>query len=154
MGQAKIGLIGLAVMGANLARNLAGKQIATLVYNRTEAKTRQFMQAFGSDANLTAAYSLEELVEKLERPRKMILMVKAGAPVDALLDKLLPLLDKGDIVIDGGNSLSAWESAAVRKGHCTAPVLCRGAVKKLSCSWSRFCVLLPPKRGIAGRSLA
>lgn len=104
MGQAKIGLIGLAVMGANLARNLAGKQIATLVYNRTEAKTRQFMQAFGSDANLTAAYSLEELVEKLERPRKMILMVKAGAPVDALLDKLLPLLDKGDIVIDGGNS--------------------------------------------------
>lgn len=80
MGQAKIGLIGLAVMGANLARNLAGKQIATLVYNRTEAKTRQFMQAFGSDANLTAAYSLEELVEKLERPRKMILMVKAGAP--------------------------------------------------------------------------
>lgn len=70
MGQAKIGLIGLAVMGANLARNLAGKQIATLVYNRTEAKTRQFMQAFGSDANLTAAYSLEELVEKLERPVK------------------------------------------------------------------------------------
>ena len=104
MGQAKVGVIGLAVMGANLARNIAGKHIATLVYNRTAEKTRQFMQEYGGDTNLAAAYSLEELADKLERPRKLILMVKAGAPVDALLDQLMPLLDKGDIVIDGGNS--------------------------------------------------
>ena len=102
--QAKIGLIGLAVMGANLARNLASKHIQTLVFNRTAAKTEQFMREFGEDPCLQAAYSLEELVQNLERPRKIILMIQAGAPVDAMLDTLAPLLEAGDIVIDGGNS--------------------------------------------------
>ena len=91
-------------MGANLARNLAGKNISTLVFNRTAAKTEQFMKEFGDNPCLQAAYSLEELVQNLERPRKIILMIQAGAPVDAMLDTLTPLLETGDIVIDGGNS--------------------------------------------------
>ena len=102
--QAKIGLIGLAVMGANLARNLANHNIQTLVFNRTAAKTERFMKDFGDNPCLQAACSLEELVQNLERPRKIILMIQAGAPVDAMLDTLTPLLEAGDIVIDGGNS--------------------------------------------------
>lgn len=104
MGQAQVGLIGLAVMGANLARNLADKKIHTLVYNRTEEKTRGFMREFGADDCLAAAYSLAELTRGLERPRKIILMIKAGSAVDDMLERLIPLLDKGDILIDGGNS--------------------------------------------------
>ena len=104
MQKAKIGLIGLAVMGANLARNLANNKIQTLVFNRTAAKTEQFMRDFGNNPCLQAAYSLEELVQNLERPRKIILMIQAGAPVDAMLDTLTTLLEAGDIVIDGGNS--------------------------------------------------
>ena len=104
MQKAKIGLIGLAVMGANLARNLASRNIQTLVFNRTAAKTEQFMKDFGSNPCLQAAYSLEEMVQKLERPRKIIMMIQAGPAVDAMLDTLTPLLEAGDIVIDGGNS--------------------------------------------------
>jgi len=104
MQKAKIGLIGLAVMGANLARNLANNKIQTLVFNRTAAKTEQFMHDFGNNPCLQAAYSLEELVQNLERPRKIILMIQAGTPVDAMLDTLTTLLEAGDIVIDGGNS--------------------------------------------------
>ena len=104
MQNAKIGLIGLAVMGANLARNLASRNIQTLVFNRTAAKTEQFMKDFGSNPCLQAAYSLEEMVQKLERPRKIIMMIQAGPAVDAMLDTLTPLLEAGDIVIDGGNS--------------------------------------------------
>jgi len=102
--KAKIGLIGLAVMGANLARNLASRNIQTLVFNRTAAKTEQFMRDFGENPCLQAAYSLEELVQNLERPRKIVMMIQAGAAVDAMLDTLTPLLEEGDIVIDGGNS--------------------------------------------------
>lgn len=102
--QAKIGLIGLAVMGANLARNLANNNIQTLVFNRTAAKTEQFMRDFGYNPCLQAAYSMEELVQNLERPRKIIMMIQAGPAVDAMLDTLTPLLEAGDIVIDGGNS--------------------------------------------------
>ena len=104
MQKAKIGLIGLAVMGANLARNLANNNIQTLVFNRTAAKTEQFMRDFGSNPCLQAAYSMEELVQNLERPRKIIMMIQAGPAVDAMLDTLTPLLEAGDIVIDGGNS--------------------------------------------------
>lgn len=101
---ANIGLIGLAVMGANLARNLADKNISTLVFNRSVEKTEKFMEDFGDNPNLDSAATLEELVAGLERPRKLILMIKAGAPVDYMLQSLVPLLDEGDIVIDGGNS--------------------------------------------------
>ena len=100
----KIGLIGLAVMGANLARNLAGHGISTVVYNRSRDKTENFLKEFGSDPNLSGAAALEELVNSLEKPRKIILMIKAGEAVDAMMAKLVPFLEKGDILIDGGNS--------------------------------------------------
>lgn len=100
----KIGLIGLAVMGANLARNLAEHGISTVVYNRSHDKTENFLKEFGSDANLSGAAALEELVNSLEKPRKIILMIKAGEAVDTMIAKLIPLLEKDDILIDGGNS--------------------------------------------------
>ena len=100
----KIGLIGLAVMGANLARNLAEHGISTVVYNRSHDKTENFLKEFGSDTNLSGAAALEELVNSLEKPRKIILMIKAGEAVDAMMAKLVPFLEKGDILIDGGNS--------------------------------------------------
>ena len=96
----KIGLIGLAVMGANLARNLAGHGISTVVYNRSHDKTENFLKEFGSDTNLSGAAALEELVNSLEKPRKIILMIKAGEAVDAMIAKLIPLLEKDDILIE------------------------------------------------------
>lgn len=100
-----IGLIGLAVMGQNLVLNMESKGYRVSVYNRTEQKTREFMEgpAAGKD-RITAYYTLEDFVASLEKPRKIMLMVKAGRPVDIFIDSLVPLLDKGDIIIDGGNS--------------------------------------------------
>lgn len=100
-----IGVIGLAVMGENLALNIARNGFAPVVYNRTAAVTEEFMAGRGADTGITAAFSIQEMVESLEQPRRIIMMVKAGAPVDAVKDELAPLLDAGDIVIDGGNSL-------------------------------------------------
>ena len=99
-----IGLIGLAVMGENLVLNMESKGFSVAVYNRTEEKTRKFAENRGKDKNIYPAYSLEEFINALERPRKIMLMVKAGAPVDKTIESLLPLLDKGDLIIDGGNS--------------------------------------------------
>src|SRR3954454_13722963 len=100
----QIGVTGLAVMGANLARNIARRGVPTAVHNRTTAKTEQFMSEYGSEGPFTAGESLEDFVNALERPRRIIVMVKAGAPVDGVIEELTPLLDKGDIVIDAGNS--------------------------------------------------
>ncbi|WP_287130186.1 NADP-dependent phosphogluconate dehydrogenase [Candidatus Cyanaurora vandensis] len=105
VGLAKIGLIGLAVMGENLALNIERNGFPIAVYNRTEAKTKEFMEARGKDKNFIPTFSLEHFVQALEPPRKIIILVKAGKPVDAVLDQLKPLLSPGDIVIDGGNSL-------------------------------------------------
>src|SRR3954469_12522334 len=100
----QIGVTGLAVMGANLARNIARRGVPTAVHNRTTAKTQDFMAEFGSEGDFHGAEALEEFVDALERPRRIIVMVKAGAPVDAVIGDLAPLLDEGDIVIDAGNS--------------------------------------------------
>src|SRR3954464_13837627 len=99
-----IGVSGLAVMGANLARNIARRGVPTAVHNRTASKTEQFMSDYGDEGPFTAGESLEEFVQALERPRRIIVMVKAGAPVDGVIEDLTPLLDKDDIVIDAGNS--------------------------------------------------
>jgi 6-phosphogluconate dehydrogenase len=99
------GLIGLAVMGENLALNVERNGFPIAVYNRTSAKTDEFMSTRAQGKNVKAAYSLEELVQSLERPRKILIMVKAGAPVDYVINDLKPLLEEGDMIIDGGNSL-------------------------------------------------
>jgi 6-phosphogluconate dehydrogenase len=100
----QIGVTGLAVMGANLARNIARRGVPIAVHNRTASKTKDFMSEYGSEGDFTACESLEEFVEALERPRRIIVMVKAGKPVDGVIADLVPLLDKDDIIIDAGNS--------------------------------------------------
>ncbi len=99
------GVIGLAVMGENLALNVESRGFPIAVYNRTAAKTEKFMAERAKGKDVVAAYSLEEFVNALERPRNILVMVKAGKPVDAVIDQLKPLLDEGDTIIDGGNSL-------------------------------------------------
>ncbi len=99
------GVIGLAVMGENLALNVERNGFPIAVYNRSREKTDAFMANRAGGKNVVAAYTLEEFVASLERPRKILIMVKAGAPVDATIEQLKPLLDEGDILIDGGNSL-------------------------------------------------
>ncbi len=100
---ADIGLIGLAVMGANLARNIADKKISTVVHNRTSEKTNAFIKEFGNKY-LFGENNLKDFVATLKTPRKIIIMVKAGEPVDELIAQLAPLLSKDDIIIDCGNS--------------------------------------------------
>lgn len=99
-----IGVIGLAVMGENLALNIAGKGFATAVYNRTAAKVTRFLAERAQGLPVGGASSVAQLADMLKKPRKIILMVKAGQPVDGMLQELLPHLEAGDIVIDGGNS--------------------------------------------------
>jgi 6-phosphogluconate dehydrogenase len=99
------GLIGLAVMGENLALNVERNGYSIAVYNRSPEKTEAFMANRAKDKNVQATYSLEEFVKALERPRKILIMVKAGKPVDAVIGQLKPLLEDGDMIIDGGNSL-------------------------------------------------
>ncbi|MGC8711693.1 MAG: decarboxylating NADP(+)-dependent phosphogluconate dehydrogenase [Leptodesmis sp.] len=101
----QFGVIGLAVMGENLALNVERNGFPVAVYNRSREKTDEFMATRAKGKNFVAAYTLEDFVASLERPRKILIMVKAGAPVDAVIDQLKPLLDEGDILIDGGNSL-------------------------------------------------
>ncbi|MCA1747448.1 MAG: decarboxylating NADP(+)-dependent phosphogluconate dehydrogenase, partial [Bacteroidales bacterium] len=102
--KADIGLIGLAVMGENLVLNMESKGYTVAVFNRTVEKVDKFVNGRGKGKNFIGAGSLEELVASLERPRKVMLLVMAGKPVDDFIDKLLPLLEEGDIIIDGGNS--------------------------------------------------
>ena len=105
MAKRTFGVIGLAVMGENLALNVESRGFPIAVYNRTAAKTEKFMAERAQGKDIKAAYSLEEFVQTLERPRNILVMVKAGKPVDAVIDQLRPMLDKGDTIIDGGNSL-------------------------------------------------
>ncbi|MBN1258721.1 NADP-dependent phosphogluconate dehydrogenase [Candidatus Peregrinibacteria bacterium] len=98
-----IGLIGLGVMGQALARNIAGRKRGVLVYNRTTEKSAQFIRQYGN-AYLDYRKHLKSMIQDLKRPRKILLMINAGDPVDQILKQLRPFLDKGDMVIDGGNS--------------------------------------------------
>ena len=99
------GVIGLAVMGENIALNVERNGFPIAVYNRSREKTDAFMKERAQGRNVKAAFTLEEFVGLLERPRKILVMVKAGGPVDKVIEQLTPLLDEGDIIIDGGNSL-------------------------------------------------
>jgi 6-phosphogluconate dehydrogenase len=104
-GESRFGLTGLAVMGQNLARNVAHHGFPIAVHNRTTAKTDQFYKDFGHEGPITATHTIEEFVAAIARPRPIMIMVKAGKPVDAVIAELVPHLDEGDIIIDGGNSL-------------------------------------------------
>ncbi len=102
--KADIGLIGLAVMGENLVLNIESRGFTVAVFNRTLEKVDRFVQGRAKGKNIIGTHSIEELIESLKTPRKIMLMVKAGKPVDEFIEHLLPHLEKGDIVIDGGNS--------------------------------------------------
>ncbi|HPT78458.1 MAG TPA: decarboxylating NADP(+)-dependent phosphogluconate dehydrogenase [Candidatus Atribacteria bacterium] len=104
MEKADIGLIGLAVMGENLALNMESKGYTVAVFNRSLDKVTRFVEGRAKGRNIIGTYSIEELAAALKSPRKIMLMVKAGKPVDDFIDLLLPYLDKGDVIIDGGNS--------------------------------------------------
>ena len=103
MNNRQIGVIGLAVMGKNLALNIESKGFSVSVYNRSPEVTDKFKNEAG-DKNIEFTYSLEEFANSLEQPRKIMIMVKAGRPVDETIEKLKPHLSPGDILIDGGNS--------------------------------------------------
>ncbi|MFC7060341.1 NADP-dependent phosphogluconate dehydrogenase [Halobacillus seohaensis] len=100
----EIGVIGLAVMGKNLALNIESRGYSVAVYNRTKEKTDEFLNNEAKEKNFKGAGTIEEFISTLEKPRKILLMVKAGPATDATIESLLPHLDKGDILIDGGNT--------------------------------------------------
>src|SRR3954471_5514902 len=101
---ADIGLIGLAVMGENLVLNIESRGFTVAVQNRTYDKVVSFLEGRARGKKIIATKSLQDLVGSLKTPRRIMIMVKAGKPVDDLIDQLAPLLDKGDIIIDGGNT--------------------------------------------------
>jgi 6-phosphogluconate dehydrogenase len=102
--QAHIGVVGLAVMGSNLARNFAHHGYTVALYNRTKSRTDEVMAAHGSEGEFVPSATVAEFVASLERPRRILLMVKAGGPTDASIDTLVPHLEPDDIVVDGGNA--------------------------------------------------
>jgi 6-phosphogluconate dehydrogenase len=104
MGKQQIGLIGLAVMGKNLALNIESRGFSVAVFNRSIEKTKDFMENEAKGKNFVGASTMQEFVDSLEVPRRIIIMVKAGAPVDDMISQLKPYISKGDILIDGGNS--------------------------------------------------
>ena len=104
MSEADIGVIGLAVMGENLVLNMANHGFTVAVYNRTTQRVDDFVEGRAKGKTIIGTYNPEELVNQLKRPRRVMLMVQAGAAVDKVISDLLPYLEAGDIVIDGGNS--------------------------------------------------
>ena len=102
---AQIGVVGLAVMGSNIARNFAHKGHTVAVYNRSPEKTRTLIAEHGDEGSFIPSETIEEFVASLERPRRALIMVQAGAATDAVIDQLADVMEPGDIIIDGGNSL-------------------------------------------------
>ena len=143
-----IGLIGLAVMGQNLVLNMNDHGYKVAVFNRTVSKVDEFINNEAKGTKVVGAHSIEELAKVLKRPRRVMLMVKAGATVDEMIDQLLPHLEPGDIIIDGGNSLfpdtqpahqgaggegfcsSARASPAAKKARATARPSCPAAIPR------------------------
>src|SRR3954469_11385647 len=100
----QIGVTGLAVMAANLARNLARHGHQVVLHNRSKGRTDALVEQHGNEGDFVPTTTMQEFVGALQRPRKIIIMVQAGAPTDAVIDDLVPLLDEGDIVVDAGNA--------------------------------------------------
>lgn len=105
MDKAHFGLIGLGVMGENLVLNAERNGFSSVVYNRTYAKTEDFLKGRGAGKQIIGATTLEDFISKLQRPRRILMMIKAGDPIDAMIEQISPLLEEGDLLIDGGNSL-------------------------------------------------
>ena len=103
-GTAQIGVTGLGVMGRNLARNFARHGYPTALHNRTTARTDAIMAEFGHEGTFVPAHTAQEFVASLERPRRLVIMVNAGAATDAVIEEFAPLLEPGDMIIDGGNA--------------------------------------------------
>jgi 6-phosphogluconate dehydrogenase len=103
-GTAQIGVTGLAVMGRNLARNFARNGFTVAVHNRTTAKTDALVEEFGAEGSFVPTHTPQEFVAALERPRRLVIMVKAGDPTDAVIQEFAPLMEEGDVIIDGGNA--------------------------------------------------
>ncbi len=158
---ATIGLTGLAVMGRNLARNIARNGHRVAVHNRTTARMTSLLEEYGDEGDFVGAKTLEELVAAIERPRAIIVMVKAGDPTDAVIDELVPLLDEGDIVVDAGNAHFAdtvrREQALAERGlhfvgmgvsggeeaPCTAPRSWWAAPRRPTSGSARCCATSP-----------
>jgi len=104
MAKSDIGLWGLAVMGESLVLNMESKGFSVAVFNRTAQRTKDFAAGRAKGKNITPAYEVKDFVASLDRPRKVIIMVKAGKPVDMVIEQLLGYLEEGDVIIDGGNS--------------------------------------------------
>ena len=116
-GHCELGVTGLATMGANLARNAAGNGFPVAVHNRTTSRTRELLERHGDEGELVGTFATEEFVAALERPRRILVMVKAGPAVDAVLEELAGHLEQGDLLIDGGNS---WFEDTVRRERAMA----------------------------------
>jgi 3-hydroxyisobutyrate dehydrogenase-like beta-hydroxyacid dehydrogenase len=101
---AQIGVTGLGVMGRNLARNFARHGYTVALHNRTTSRTTAMVDQFGHEGNFVPAQTAEEFVQALERPRRLVIMVNAGPATDAVIDEFAPLLEDGDMIIDGGNA--------------------------------------------------
>ncbi len=104
MSKAHFGLIGLGVMGENLVLNAEQSGFSSVVYNRTYSKTEDFLKGRGDGRNIQGASDLKDFVNKLERPRRILMMIKAGSAIDAVIEQISPFLEEGDLLIDGGNS--------------------------------------------------
>jgi len=115
--EGNIGVIGMAVMGSNLALNIESKGYTVSVYNRTAKRTEEFVRNRAQGKKIIPTYTLSDFVESLEKPRKIILMVKAGEPTDKMIDALIPLLSEGDIIIDGGNAHFKDTERRIEKVH-------------------------------------
>ena len=162
MSKQQIGVVGLAVMGKNLALNIESRGFTVSVFNRSAEKTKELLQE-APGKQLVGTYSIEEFVQSLEVPRKILIMVKAGGPTDDTINQLVPYLDKGDILIDGGNAFFpdtqrrnkelaskvfaslARVFPAVKKARLKAQLLCQADKKTLINSLSLFLQRFLPK---------
>ena len=135
---ANIGVIGLATMGSNLARNLAHHGNTVALFNRHYSRTEKLMNEHGTEGNFVPAETLEEFAASLKRPRTAIIMVKAGAPTDATIAQLEEVFEPGDIIVDGGNPSSRTPSSVRRK-----------YVPRASTSWVAVCPVVRKARSTA-----
>src|ERR1700741_5295307 len=115
--EADIALIGLAVMGQNLILNMNDHGFTVVAYNRTTSKVDEFLAKEAKGTKVLGAHSIEEMVKKLKRPRRVMMLVKAGQPVDDFIAQVGPHLEKGDIIIDGGNSLYQATAGGEKEGE-------------------------------------